>query len=172
MNHAGNGHNPNWATELFERYRQPLARYAARVVGDAHRAQDIVQDVFVQLCKVKPASIQGHETAWLYRICRNRALDVHRKEQRMTPTAAIETECSEVGNTDPALATERRDMSQHLLQLLAKLPANQQEVVRLKIEHDLKYREIAEVTGLSVSNVGYLLHHALQSLRTAVTTNQ
>jgi RNA polymerase sigma-70 factor (ECF subfamily) len=172
MNYTGNGHDRDWAERLFAQYGQPLVRYAARVVGDAHRARDIVQDVFVQLCRVEPQSIAGHEAAWLYRACRNRALDVSRKERRMKPTAAVDTERDNQAESDPAVVAEQTDMAQHLLRLLAQLPTNQQEVVRLKIEHGLKYREIAEVTGLSASNVGYLLHQALQSLRAAVHTSQ
>jgi RNA polymerase sigma-70 factor (ECF subfamily) len=49
--------------------------------------------------------------------------------------------------------------------LLASLSENQREVVRLKFESGLSYREISEVTGLSVSNVGFLLHRAIQTLR-------
>ena len=52
-----------------------------------------------------------------------------------------------------------------LLQALADLPTNQQEVVRLKFQDGLSYRDIAEVTGLTQSNVGYLLHTAVKRLR-------
>jgi RNA polymerase sigma-70 factor (ECF subfamily) len=45
------------------------------------------------------------------------------------------------------------------------LPANQQEVVRLKFQNSLSYKEISAITGLSVTNVGYLLHTAIQTLR-------
>ena len=48
------------------------------------------------------------------------------------------------------------------------MPANQQEVVHLKFQSGLSYREISDVTGLSVSNVGFLLHTALARLREQV----
>ena len=60
---------------------------------------------------------------------------------------------------------ERRETEDHLLQLVAELSDNQQEVVRLKFQENLSYREIADVTGLSVSNVGFLLHTAVMKLR-------
>lgn len=50
------------------------------------------------------------------------------------------------------------------------LPTNQQEVIRLKVESGLSYREISELTGLSISNVGYLLHTGLTSIRTRLAT--
>ena len=62
-------------------------------------------------------------------------------------------------------SVEQRETEDHLLQMVAELSDNQQEVVRLKFQENLSYREIAEVTGLSVSNVGFLLHTAVMKLR-------
>ena len=52
-----------------------------------------------------------------------------------------------------------------MLALVGDLPENQREVLRLKFQCGLKYREISEVTGLSVSNVGFLIHTAISTLR-------
>ena len=52
------------------------------------------------------------------------------------------------------------------------LPANQQEVIRLKFQHGLSYKQIAEVTQLSVSNVGFLIHAGLKTLRQRLNPNQ
>ena len=65
---------------------------------------------------------------------------------------------------------ERRDSARQIQQLVAHLPANQQEVIRLKVEGGLSYREISDLTGLSISNVGYLLHTGLKSIRTRLAT--
>ena len=70
----------------------------------------------------------------------------------------------------PADEVETRDTAQHVFGLLDALPDNQQEVVRLKFEGGLSYRAISEVTGLSVSNVGYLLHQAIRTLRQRAQT--
>lgn len=66
---------------------------------------------------------------------------------------------------EPPQQIELHETSSQLLLLLERLPTNQQEVIRLKFQGGLKYREIAEVTGLSVSNVGVLLHTGLKRLR-------
>jgi RNA polymerase sigma-70 factor (ECF subfamily) len=50
------------------------------------------------------------------------------------------------------------------------LPDNQQEVIRLKVQNGLSYREISEVTGLSVSNVGFLLHKGIKTIREKMVT--
>ena len=58
-----------------------------------------------------------------------------------------------------------RDEKSQVLRQLARLPVSQQEVVRLKFQEGMSYKEIAAVTSQSVSNVGYLLHAALKNLR-------
>ena len=64
---------------------------------------------------------------------------------------------------------EQRESAAHILALLEKLPPREQEVVRLKLQNELSYREISRVTGLSVSNVGYLIHMAVRKIRTMTT---
>ncbi len=65
----------------------------------------------------------------------------------------------------PEESAERRDSAAQALSAVDKLPEAQQEVVRLKFRHGLSYREIAEVTGLSVSHVGVRIHEAIKALR-------
>jgi RNA polymerase sigma-70 factor (ECF subfamily) len=65
----------------------------------------------------------------------------------------------------PAESIESSEANAGVLRQLAALPTNQQEVVRLKFQEAMSYRQIAAITGLSESNVGYLLHTAIKSLR-------
>lgn len=66
---------------------------------------------------------------------------------------------------DPAHAMERKERFEEVLRFLDRLPENQREVIRLKFQGDLSYKEISEVTGLSVSNVGFLIHTGIKRLR-------
>ncbi len=66
---------------------------------------------------------------------------------------------------EPAAAMERQETVARAAAALAVLPANQQEVIRLKLQDGLSYREISEVTGLSVSNVGFLMHQGIKTIR-------
>ena len=68
-------------------------------------------------------------------------------------------------DTDPGLATEIADTAEHASSLLSDLPDNQREVIRLKVQGGMSYQEISDLTGLSVSNVGYWLHTGLKSIR-------
>ena len=65
----------------------------------------------------------------------------------------------------PAAQAERHEVANEALGLLAGLPKNQQEVVRLKFQNGLSYQEISKITKLSASNVGVLIHTAIKTLR-------
>jgi RNA polymerase sigma factor (sigma-70 family) len=158
-----------WIRDVLGQHETALLRYAARLTGNQEQARDIVQETFLRLCRVPRATLEGHVGPWLFRVCRQRALDAHRAEQYMPVTATTAINgyaCQELG---PAERLERKDETHHVLGLLALLPANQQEVVHLRFQAGLSYRQISEVTGLSVSNVGFLLHTALARLREQTT---
>src|SRR5205085_10841589 len=72
-----------WVEAAVGRFEGKLLAYAIGIVGSAEAARDVVQDVFVRLCAQDRVSVEGHLAEWLYRVCRNRALDVKRKERRM-----------------------------------------------------------------------------------------
>jgi RNA polymerase sigma factor (sigma-70 family) len=159
---SANGH---WIHTAVDQYEGPLVRYAARLTGSVETARDVVQETFLRLCRAERNEVEPHLAQWLFTVCRNHAIEVTRKETRMktlNEDTAGETRSAEPCQTG---AIEARETVGQLLQLLASLPANQQEVVRLKFQNGLSYREISEVTQLSVTNVGYLLHTAIQTLR-------
>lgn len=155
-----------WLRQVFDRFEGPLVRYAHRLLHDEASAQDVAQDAFLRLCKEPRGTIEDDAVGpWLFTVCRNRALDILKKEKRMNSLPVGRAEAEPSREPDQAVAAERTEQAQSALQLLEALPANQQEVIRLKLQNDLSYREISSVTGLSVSNVGYLLHVGLKSLR-------
>jgi RNA polymerase sigma-70 factor (ECF subfamily) len=124
-----------------------------------------VQDAFLRLCRQDPERIQGQVVAWLYRVCRNRALDVLSKERRMSQLSPQQAGDCRDRRGDPTAAMERREDAALAAELLQQLPERQREVIRLKVEEELSYREIAEVLEISVSNVGFLLHVGFKTLR-------
>ena len=165
MSEAQSSDRAAWVRKLLAEYEQPLTQYAARLTGNLEAARDVVQETFLRLCRLEPGSIDGRVAAWLYTVCRNRALDVRRKESRMKLLNDANLETSAGPERDPAQLAETRDGAGQVLQALTLLPDNQQEVVRLRFQGGLSYKEIAEVTGLSISNVGYLIHTALKTIR-------
>ena len=157
--------NEPWVRAALERYEGPLGRYAARIVGGADRAADVVQETFLRLCSAASPPDAERLGAWLFKVCRNIALDVLRKENRMNPWTETLEQTRASPDVNPADRAERREACSAVLRALDDLGANQQEVVRLKFQNGFSYRQIAEITGLSVSNVGFLIHTAIQNLR-------
>ena len=143
-----------------------MTGYAAGLLGgDWDRARDVVQDTFIKLHRQDPASIQGRLKSWLYTVCRNRSIDILRKENPMISSAGDAFDSINDSSPDPSRAMEDRERHAEVLALLEKLPENQREVIRLKFQGDLSYKEISDVTGLSVSNVGFLIHTGIKRLR-------
>lgn len=148
-------------------FEGPLTGYAAGLLaGDWERARDVVQDTFIKLHRQDPELISGRLKSWLYTVCRNRAIDVLRKENPMMTSAGEAFDKLDAAEPTPSDAMERKERFEEVIRFLERLPENQREVIRLKFQGDLSYKEIAEVTGLSVSNVGFLIHTGIKRLRT------
>jgi RNA polymerase sigma-70 factor (ECF subfamily) len=155
-----------WIREALAEYEGPLLRYAVRLSnGDVERARDAVQDTFIRLCQQERRNVADHLAPWLYRVCRNRVLELRRKEDRMTPLDDKKMAVNAADTPDPAAQAQQHDHVAAVMGLLEHLPPNQQEVVRLKFQGDMSYKQISSVTGLTVSNVGFLLHTAIRRLR-------
>lgn len=160
----------SWISPILDQYEGPLVRYASHIVRDPERAREVVQDTFLQLCRRGPDPIRDHLGQWLYTVCRNRALDVLRKERRMTGISAARLGAQPHPGPEISAALELEERLAGVLKILDTLPANQQEVLRLKFQGDLSYQEISRVTRLSVSNVGFLIHAGLKTIRERVGT--
>jgi RNA polymerase sigma factor (sigma-70 family) len=154
-----------WVGDAVARFHGPLLLYASRMLRDSEAARDIVQETFLKLCAADSSSIEGHLAEWLFTVCRNRALDILRKEQRMIQLREDQMHrclCPQPGPLDLA---ERQDLASKVMALLDGLPSSQQEVIRLKFQNGFSYQEISGITGHSISNVGYLIHAGIKTLR-------
>jgi RNA polymerase sigma factor (sigma-70 family) len=150
---------------IFAQHAAPLTRYAARLLDDADRARDVVQDTFVKFIAQPATAVDGHAVEWLFTVCRHRALDILRKEGRMKRFADGEAERVVALDPRPGRTLEAAETRAALLELIEHLPPNQQEVVRLKFQNGFSYKQISRITELSVSNVGFLIHTAVANLR-------
>ena len=158
--------DPRWIQALVEEYQQPLCRYARSLCGDDATARDAVQETFLRLCKTHPSKVKGHEAPWLFRVCRTRVLDLRKKEKPMTHLSDGHSAILADTAPTPDEQSARRDSESHLPKLLEALPERQQEAVRLKFQQNMSYRQIAEILEITESNVGFILHTALNTLRT------
>lgn len=155
-----------WIEGALARYEGPLVVYASRLLGDVHRGRDAAQETFLRLVAARRSEVEDHLGPWLFTVCRRHCLDVLRKETRMlaADTELLDRRSGREG--DPAAIVETADQASSALGAVASLPANQREVVELRFRHGLAYAEIARVTGMTATNVGFLLHVAMKSLRT------
>lgn len=173
-----------WIGNQVRLHQEPLVRYARSIVGETEAAKDIVQEAFLRLCKQGPqgftssdsraaSNLEKPTAAWLFRVCHNLAINRLRKERRMQSNVDGVLEDTQATRTakDPAAEASEADDHRRLWNCIGELPENQQQVVRLKFHSGMTYREISESTGLSESNVGFLLHKALRSLRLRFVTD-
>jgi RNA polymerase sigma factor (sigma-70 family) len=152
-----------WIVAAMQRYESHLVRYAAWILGDVECAREVVQETFLRLCKEQPAQVGNYLAQWLFTVCRNLAFDVRKKENRMS--SLTDPEVLPTPHKAPGASLEHEERMSHVLRLIDTLPKNQREVLRLKFQSDLSYKEISEITHLSVTNVGFLIHTAIKTLR-------
>ncbi len=147
---------------LFESEETPLLRYAFSLTGRRAIAEEIVQEVFLQL----HAGWEGVENprAWLFRSVRNRALNHHRDGKREVTGDERSLAAAESREDTPEELLQRMEAAGFLRLLLAELEEADRRLVQLKYFENLRYREIAERTDMSIGNVGYRLHHILKQL--------
>ncbi|MBK8092598.1 MAG: sigma-70 family RNA polymerase sigma factor [Verrucomicrobiaceae bacterium] len=150
----------------LDQYETQLIAYAAGILGgDIDRGRDVVQDSLLRLYLTEPAKVRDNLKSWLYTVCRNRALDILRKEQRIDlgEDAILEAEPSH--EPDPRQSAIQREQCEGVWHCVDQLRPNQREIIRLKFLHDCSYQEIADITGLTTGNVGFIMHHAIKKLR-------
>ncbi len=142
----------------FKRYERPLIRYAMRIVRDQERARDIVQDTFLRMCESDVAADDPRVGSWLYTVCRNRAIDVRRRDSRMSTM-----DCPPEVAVEPS-GEHQRAVSEVFARADA-LPERTARVLELRYRQGRSYRQIADTTGMSVSHVGVVLHDGIKFLR-------
>lgn len=158
-----------WIRAQLQRFEAPLLRYAARLLqgsgGASERARDAVQETFLELCSAARADVEPRIAAWLFTVCRNKALDRMRRDETMRIADEVDVERGASAELEPVVELARGEESARVIALLARLPERQQEAVRLKFQGGLSYAEIATVMGTSAGNVGFLIHVALRALK-------
>ena len=154
---------------FLTRYQGSLVRFAGRLLGDADAAQDVVQETFLQVAR-HPTRLLEVENChnWLLRVVRNIGISRIRHDARArkhaeafmeqaTATAAERTEAA-------ALTLEAEEARAKVRAAIGRLQPRYREVILLKIQEEKSYKEISEITGLTVTNVGYMLHRAMKEL--------
>lgn len=162
--------NQQWINSLVELHEKPLCRYAYSLSGSVSMAQDAVQETFLRLCKGDRSRIEGHEAAWLFQVCRSRVFDMKRKDKPVQALTPIQESALSASGHTPAEAAIHNDHVRLMPKLMSQLPDRQHEAIRLKFQQSMSYREIAKVMKISETNVGFLIHTGIKSLRDQMKT--
>lgn len=155
----------DWIAGLFERTHAALYAYAIARGADPQSALDAVQESFLRLCQ-QPPKVSNYATAWLYRTCRNLIVDNARRRTAMPLSPEQLRDTATADGDDPCSTLQTAEEADRCRQAIAGLSDQQQEVLQLRLTHELSYSQIADITGLSVNHVGVTIHQALKKLRT------
>jgi RNA polymerase sigma-70 factor (ECF subfamily) len=146
---------------LVRRHRDRIYRISLRMLGNRHDAEDIAQDVMIQVWTAL-AGFTGASsfTTWLYRIVVNRCLNQIRRRRWTRPV--LEGDPQPVaGAEDTVIARQRAGAA---MEAIAALPPDQRAVIVLHQLEGLTYREVAAVVNISEDAVRGRLHRARLTL--------
>ena len=160
---------PDNINEIFKKYEYSLLRYAGRLLGDAESARDIVQEAFLRLVKYKEKrSIEtiNNVSAWLYRTTRNLCYDTFRSAKNRLEITIENEKIDRIADhtSAPDADLAKEDDMRLIREQINALEPRTREIVVLKLEHERSYKEIAEIMGLTSTNVGFILHKAMQKI--------
>ncbi len=161
--------------ELFAALESPLLSYALRLAGELSLAEDIVQEAFMRL-HARFDEVR-EPRRWLYRTVHNLALNQRRQAAKIVSLdgTAPEGGLTVTDTTDPQPLPDEQIARWEGIGLvrlsLESLDPRSRELVRLKFNDGLSYKEMSARTGLTVGNVGYLLHHALKAIADELARN-
>jgi len=162
--------------ELVDKYKQPVTNVAARMLRDPTEAEDLAQNVFIQVYKSAPRyEVASKFSTWLFTIVRNLCLNEIRRRSRH-PADSMDTAHPEQEDQplhqfedkktfSPPDSLLQGELEQKIEQVLAELPENQRTAIVLCRQNELSYEEIAEVLGCSLSATKSLIHRGRETLK-------
>lgn len=164
---------------LINRHQSKIYGFIYSKIGDRDLSDDIFQDTFIKVIKTlktKSYNEEGKFLPWVMRIAHNLVVDHFRKAKKMP--FQRETEEYSIFNymTDNAPTIESQMITEQvevdLTRLLDELPDDQKEVLVMRMYQDLSFKEIAELTGVSINTALGRMRYALLNLRKIIEKNQ
>jgi RNA polymerase sigma-70 factor (ECF subfamily) len=164
--------------QLIRRYMKPIFNFAYRMTGNYAEADDITQDVFVQVYRALPsARLDLPFKPWIYVIARNKCLDYLKKKRALDFSAVEDPETHEspvdtIADSDPLPdeVLERNDLQRMLREAILRLPERYRTVVSLRYAGGLSFAEIAATLSLPENTVKTHFQRAKSLLRRELTT--
>ena len=162
--------------ELVDKYKQPVINIIYRTLRDATEAEDLAQNVFIQVHKsAHRYKVSAKFSTWLFTIARNLCLNEIRRRSRHPAQSLDETfdddeshpirQVEDVKVFSPPETLLQRELQEKIQAALAELPENQRTAILLCQQEELSYEEIAEVLGCSLSATKSLIHRGREALK-------
>ena len=138
---------------LMDKYSELLCNYVKQFTGSNDLSEEVVADVFINLWKIKrDLKIQTSLRAYLYRSCKNRALDILLKEKKHQAENMDDIKPIK-GSNSPDADINIKELIWQVDSLISEMPQQKQLIFRLSRIDGLKYKEIAEILSISVNTV-------------------
>ena len=149
--------------EIYSEHMQDLFRYLLSLTGDSHFAEDLMQETFYRML-VHIDYYKGEEIRpWLFTIAYNAFIDWYRKEKKYKTTTVEEFHLPNVPSTEHEYFVKHEIAS--WLDSLSSLPLERRNVLLLRDYYGFSYKEIAEMTGLSLAKVKIELHRGRKEMK-------
>jgi RNA polymerase sigma-70 factor (ECF subfamily) len=154
--------------ETFDRlmldHLSAALRFAIRLLGDPHEAEDLVQEAMLRAAR-NWKSFRGASSfrTWLFQILINAFRD--RLRGKRARSEAMGDEVSDVRSIDPLIATQVAEMAEIVAKLVSSLPPRQREVLVLMVYEQMSSSDVAKMLGMTEQNVRTNLHFARQRLK-------
>lgn len=153
--------------DIYSQYDRRVLAYCIYVTNDRDVANDVFQEVFIKVYRSLHTLRESDKSAnWLFRIARNECLNAMKSQQR-SDRRTVDIDSPEAEFAQASIATESySDETEHLNWALAQLSSEYRDTLLLAEFEGFSMKEIADMTGTSVSNVKVRIHRAKQKLHT------
>jgi RNA polymerase sigma-70 factor (ECF subfamily) len=155
---------------IYEKYNKDMLGLAIALSNNKSVAEDVVHDVFVSFAEsVERIELKSKLRSYLLACVANRLRNLHRvKQHQITQEEVEEHASSEASRPENVVMAE--EISQRINNAMAHLPYEQQEVVIMHLQGELKFKEIAKAQGVSVGTVQSRYLYGLRKLRSLLNS--
>lgn len=164
---------------LIKRHQSRIFGFIYSKVGDRDLADDIFQDTFIKVIRTLKSNAYNEEgkfLPWVMRIAHNLIVDHFRHNKKMPLYRETEEFSIFSVMTDDSLTIENKlisdQVTKDLRQLVEELPADQKEVLMMRLYQDMSFKEISEATGVSINTALGRMRYAVINLRKVIDKHQ
>ena len=156
---------------LLQPHEKPVFRFLTQRLGNPHDAADVTQDAFVKaLRNLEKYQHRGQFRAWLFQIARNESINFVKRRNRMSTATVDEDGVDRIAEEpDPGPVADQQLLADEeraqMRDCVSRLPEAEREVVRLRLDQDITFREIAEITLAPLNTVLGRMRNATRRLR-------